>query len=160
MNNQRGLTLLEVLVAVTILSLVVLSVSYLFTQNYSFSLKEEKRDMNVDIARNVMEELKRSLKNTALSQQAIYNQTVNLTLLRNNQPESPAAVLYYPNANDRQYEIRIRDLTIAGQTVPVEDANGTTYNFPVQDFFAHIQVEVVHTASNARYTLESYVEKR
>ncbi|MCF6092693.1 type II secretion system GspH family protein [Microaerobacter geothermalis] len=58
MNNEKGITLIEILAAITILAIIVIPVSMLFTGSYTNSKKEEEKTQAVQIARWVTEEIK------------------------------------------------------------------------------------------------------
>jgi type II secretory pathway pseudopilin PulG len=112
-NNQKGITLIEVLAAITILMMVILSVSYLFTKSYEHSYKEEKLDVSVNIARTVIEELKKHLKDTQTTtiQISTSNENQPLTLdisaLRNAVTQTTdAANLFYPSSRTKRYKFR------------------------------------------------------
>ncbi|WP_397379460.1 prepilin-type N-terminal cleavage/methylation domain-containing protein [Paenibacillus sp. YYML68] len=160
-TNQNGLTLIEVMAAVVILSIAVLSFTMLFSKNVEFSHREENRNAALTVARTVIEELKPVLPTTGNAN--IFGQQVLLASLRDNNAATAPAVIYYPSAADRQYRITITDLVIpASQSFQVQDKlkPANTFQFNVRDYFSHIQVQVDGlTSTGESYTLQSYIER-
>lgn len=153
--------MLEVLAAVTILSIAAISFTLLFTKNYEFSHQEEKRNVSLQVARTVIEELKTALP-TSSAQLTLFGQAVNLTSLRDQAQNTAPAPLFYPAAGDRQYEILITDLPIpANQSFPIQDAANAakSYNFAVNAYFSFIQVQVRSLTTDEQYTLQRYIER-
>lgn len=162
LRSQKGVTLLEVLASVVILSFVVFSVSYLFSKSYENSYKEESKDMSVNLARTVLEELKQKLKTTDTSlplPSPFEGQTIDLNGLRGTPPYTHASI-YYPSVNDKQYEIKISSLPFEDKTYQLADANGKSFDFRLNRYFALIQVEVVHANPDNSHIIQSYMEKR
>lgn len=163
-NNERGITLLEVLAAVAILSVAMISFSLLFGQNFQFSHREERRDVSVNIARTVIEELKGQLPSGA-ERMTIFedHQEIDLALLREPSADIQAVTVYYPSGTDRQFTVVIRNIPIPADkriTIPNPDDASQSYTFPYHDFFSHIEVEVENEALRTSYSLQSYVERR
>ncbi|WP_409346909.1 prepilin-type N-terminal cleavage/methylation domain-containing protein [Paenibacillus sp. MBLB4367] len=158
MKSEKGITLIELLVAIVIVTMLVLSISYLFTKTYENSYREEKKDVSVNIARTVMEELKRKLKTTS-AVETIYEQPVNLAGLRQlpgSEIKQPS--VYFPSASDKQYEIVISVLHFEDQNYPITDTNNKSFVFKLSDFFSLIQVEVKQHSMNTSYKVQSYME--
>lgn len=53
-DNDRGFTLLEVLLSVTILSIVIISFLAFFNQAYSYTKQNEDKTVFINVARNVL----------------------------------------------------------------------------------------------------------
>lgn len=170
-SKQDGLTLLEVLAAVTILSFVVMMAYYVFTQNYEFSHKEEQRDVSVNIARAVIEEMRGPFKagSTTASIQLNHDPSagggasplaIDLTRLRDNNTANPLPPMQHVDTEGQTYIITINDLTIGpDKNIQINDDNGNAYTFPTADHFALIQVTVVNELFNTKYELQVYLEK-
>ena len=54
LKNERGLTLLEVLLSITILGIVLMSFLSFFSQAYSYTKKNEDKTVGINVARNVL----------------------------------------------------------------------------------------------------------
>ncbi|NHN30731.1 type IV pilus modification PilV family protein [Paenibacillus agricola] len=168
MNNQKGLSLLEVLAAVTILAMVILSISYFFTKNYEYSNREESKDISVNVARNVIEDLKPGLMNgTAVTlfsnSEAAHALALNeIELLRDNQDNT--FTFDYITDPISHLKVAIREINIPNnRTYTITDELNTEIRFPfvMNHYFSHIEVTVTDTLlNNTTYTLQSYLEKR
>jgi type II secretory pathway pseudopilin PulG len=167
--NEKGLSLLEVLAAVTILTMVILSVSYLFTTNYKFSSQEATRDLSVNIARSVIEDLKPAIQAGVAATLFSNNPDIatpititanDINLLRDNLPNTLTYdYIIEPNIN---LDITIRDIEIPNlNAVSITDALDAshTYQFVMNQFFSHIEVQVTDNLLNTTFTLQSYLEK-
>ncbi len=53
-RNERGFTLLEVLLSITILGIVIISFLSFFNQAYSYTKKNEDKTVGINVARNVL----------------------------------------------------------------------------------------------------------
>lgn len=53
-RNDRGFTLLEVLLSITILSIVIISFLAFFNQAYSYTKQNEDKTVFINVARNVL----------------------------------------------------------------------------------------------------------
>ncbi|WP_158560477.1 type IV pilus modification PilV family protein [Paenibacillus contaminans] len=161
-KSEKGVTLIELLVSIVLVAMIVLSVSYLFTKLYENSYREEKKDVSVNIARTIMEELKQKLRTTEGSI-VVYGQQVSIASLRTNPAPGTAAlpsppVIAYPSASDKQYEIAISAMPFDEQTYPITDAKNKSYTFKLGEFFSLIQVEVKQLSMNTSYKVQSYIE--
>ena len=54
MNNQKGISLLEVLLSITILSIITLSILSFFNQAYDYTKRNEDKTVGINVARNVL----------------------------------------------------------------------------------------------------------
>jgi prepilin-type N-terminal cleavage/methylation domain-containing protein len=165
LSNEKGLSLLEVLAAVTILAVVIISFSMLITKNYEFSSKEEKRDISVNLARTVIEEIKDPLKSsgaTMINSILLYeNQAIDIAALRNTvTADTLVSRIFYPSDIDRQFEVRINNKHYDNNILTLTGTNNVNYNFTVNDFFSLVEVEVVNLNLDTNYSLQSYLEKR
>lgn len=157
LSNNKGMTLLEVLVAVLIIGMIVASISYLFTTGLANSLKEEKKDAAVQIAREVMEEMKKQLKTTNASFE-YRKQTIQLNPLRGT-AETQQTILY-PGVDDSQYRIQIGNKTFEEKKYAITGTNKTSYTFSVREFYALMEIKVTNQNTGGTYTLQSYIEKK
>lgn len=149
MRNQKGLTLIEVIGSITLLSIAVLSIIYILQQSNLDSKSNEKTDDAVIAARNVMEEIKSKLKSNVL-ETSIYGQTISLTQLRNRS----SVTLYYPSLNDRRYEIQLQSYATSLGTVALTD----NINSNLDNIFRRVTVTCMDLTSLKKFELEAYVE--
>ncbi|QOR66369.1 type II secretion system protein [Cytobacillus suaedae] len=63
--NNKGITLIELLLSITILSIVILSFMTIFSQLITFSVKVEDKVTVINIAEEVLNNVKRSVPNSA-----------------------------------------------------------------------------------------------
>lgn len=54
MRNDKGLTLIEVLLSITILGIIATSFLSFFTQSYSYTKMNEDKTVGINVARNVL----------------------------------------------------------------------------------------------------------
>jgi prepilin-type N-terminal cleavage/methylation domain-containing protein len=160
LKNNRGMTLLEVLASVLIIGLIIVAVSYLFTTGYANSIKEQDKDVSVQIARAVLEEIKHNLKTTRESA-SYQSQIIDLNPLRVsiNTGETVLPALYYPSQADKQYTILVKNMGYEDRTYQFKGSNDKNYSFSVKPFFSLIEVEVKREATSTMYKLQSYMEK-
>ncbi|MEK8128599.1 type II secretion system protein [Paenibacillus filicis] len=179
LRNEKGLTLVEILASLVILSMVILAFTYTYNQLFSASAREQKRDVSVDIARSVMEQLKASFSSGTASMNiwfpptnnsgtlpnpgADIQQLVNLVPLRQT-VTSPVQLetIYYPSASDRQYKVNISNIPIPEadkQVYTITDNNRTSYTLKVADHFSLIQVEIIPAAGGVSYAIQSYLDR-
>lgn len=156
-SNEKGMTLLEILVAVLIIGMIVTGISYLFTTGLANSYKEEKKDAAVQIARDLMEEMKLQLK-SASATISYRSQTIRLDQLRGTAESTQS--LKYPGAGDPQYTITIANKPFDDKKYILNGTNKLNYEFSVREFYSLIQIDVVNQTTGSTYTLQSYVEKK
>lgn len=160
MKSEKGITLIELLVSIVIVSMVILSVSYLFTKLYQNSYKEEKTDVSVNIARTVMEELKQKLKTSESITFFDNVESTTITSLKTRpstgNPES--ITIAYPTAANKQYDVIISSLAFDEFSHKFTDSTNKEYQFNLSEFFTLIQVEVKHTQMNTTYKIQRYIE--
>jgi type II secretory pathway pseudopilin PulG len=149
MRNQKGLTLIEVIGSITLLSIAVLGIIYILQQTTLDSKSNEKTDDAVIAARNVMEEIKSKLKSNLL-ETSIYGQTISLTQLRNRS----SVTLYYPSLNDRRYEIELHSYATSLGTVPLADNLSSN----LDNIFRRVTVTCMDLTSLKKFELEAFVE--
>ncbi|WP_159883471.1 type IV pilus modification PilV family protein [Paenibacillus puerhi] len=177
-RNQKGLTLVEILASLVILSLVILAFTYMYNQLFAASSREQRRDVSVDIARSVMEQVKTSFSTGAATLNIWFPptsasstlpnpgadapQTVTLTFLRQTVTAPyQAEAVYYPSAADRQYKVQITNVPIPdadNQKYSLGEGN-TKYTLHVADHFSLIQVEVIPTGAGSSYAIQSYLDR-
>lgn len=153
-RNDKGLTLIEVLAAVVILSFIVLTFSYLFTQGTKNSKTEENRDQSVAIARSLMEEIKMNLTKGGTIQ--FHSNPINLDMIRNASTVPvplPALTLAYPQATDGSYKVEITADPVLGQKITV-----ASNDFPLTNYFRLVKIKVTEQQFQSVYVLESYLE--
>lgn len=157
LSNNKGMTLLEVLVAVLIIGMIVATISYLFTTGLANSLKEEKKDAAVQIAREVMEEMKKQLK-TANSAFEYRKQMIQLNPLRGS-PETQQ-MISYPGVDDPQYSVQIGNKLFEEKSYTFMGTNKENYTFSLREFYALMEIKVTNQNTGGTYTLQSYIEKK
>ena len=54
MNNQKGLSLLEVLISITILSILTITILSFFNQAYDYTKRNQDKTVGINVARNVL----------------------------------------------------------------------------------------------------------
>ncbi|MFE8703435.1 prepilin-type N-terminal cleavage/methylation domain-containing protein [Cytobacillus sp. FJAT-54145] len=54
LKNEKGLTLIEVLVSITLLSIITITFLSFFNQAYSYTKKNEDKTVGINVARNVL----------------------------------------------------------------------------------------------------------
>lgn len=152
-RNEKGLTLLEILAAVVLLSIAIMLFTNLFANAFERSAKEQKQDEFVVIARTVMEEMKVHLPQSTSTSITLFGQTVGIGNFRTTAPPVPAITLSYPDASTPTYTVTIR-------TEPVTDYNVAVsgHNFDIRNYFRRVIVEVRHPGLDKSYTLESLIE--
>lgn len=155
--NNSGMTLLEVLVSILIVGMIVASISYLFTTGLANSFREEKKDAAVQIAREVMEEMKKQL-GTASSFFEYRQQMIQLTPLRG--ASETQQTLLYPSINDAQYSIQIGNKAFEEKKYKLTGTNTKSYTFSLGEFYSLIEIKVMNQALGSTYTLQSYIEKK
>lgn len=54
MNNQKGLSLLEVLISITILSILTITILSFFNQAYDYTKRNQDKTVGINVARNIL----------------------------------------------------------------------------------------------------------
>lgn len=150
MNNQRGLTLIEVLASITLLAVISLAVIYTLQQSTLFSKKNSDKENSVLIARTVMESIKSGLKSG--SSVELYGNTVSLSPLRLTN-QSALSALYLPDSIHPKMRIDIRTLPISNDTVSVQSKS-----YHIANYFRLVEVTATDITTNQAYSLKAYVE--
>ena len=151
MNNQRGVTLIEVLGSVALLAVAILTITYALQQSTVFSKDNEQIDQSVQITRTVMEELRGHLSDQSRRTVAIYGQDVDLDQLRAG-TNSPI-MLYYPDRTHVQYTLSISAAT--GGLPPVGMGNDA---LELDSRFKQITIYCEPPGKNKPYELQAYLE--
>ncbi|GGG23489.1 type IV pilus modification PilV family protein [Paenibacillus abyssi] len=154
MNNQKGLTLIEILGSVTLLAVAVLAITALLQQTSLFAKDNEAIDQSVSISRTVMEEIKRNLASRDSISLFEDGQTLALTELRDNAPayKLPYSI-YYPNAADPQFEVKVES-----DVYNLSDIHFKDQTYQITDYFRLIRVTSINLTTNKSYILEGYAE--
>ncbi len=155
--NNSGMTLLEVLVSILIVGMIVASISYLFTTGLAHSFREEKKDSAVQIAREVMEEMKKQL-GTANTVFEYRQQIIQLDPLRG--VAETQQTLLYPSTNNAQYSIQVGNRAFEEKKYTLIGTNAKSYTFSLREFYSLIEIKVMNQAFGSTYTLQSYIEKK
>ncbi|MEO3945478.1 type II secretion system protein [Gorillibacterium sp. CAU 1737] len=148
--NQKGITLIEVLVSITILAIAVLAAVYALQQSTAFSKSNEARETNVQVARTVMEEIKAKLKQADPVTVELYDQTIDLTPLKGLESAQLSSITT-PRSSIR--------IDIESHR-PEQSLSVKGIAYPVGDYFRLIQVTCTKTATGETYSLKAYVESR
>lgn len=153
MTNKRGITLIEVLVSIVILSIAVLSVSYLLQQSSLFSKHNSDRENNVSIVRTVLEEIKASFNKETVS---VYGQQIQISLLKNSD-QSPEQIIYAPNSTSPKVKLVIKTIPLPSQATHIS-IEGKSYN--LNENFRLVQVTGTDIQTSQPYVLQSYLESQ
>lgn len=152
-HNEKGMTLIEVLAAAVILTFIVITFSYLFTQGAKNSKAEEKRDQSVAIARSLMEEIKTHLIYEDTIQ--FRSQPINLKAIR--EAAAPIKIsslsIQYPQDTDETYTVEITADPVSDKTITIEEKI-----FQLTQYFRLVKIQVTEMQFQTSYTLESYLE--
>ena len=155
-NNEKGLTLIEVLATVTILAVAILSVTLLLQQSDLISNSNERMDRAVQITRSTMEDITYNLADE--DEILIYGQPLDLSSIRNDASElseTPYGTAFFPSVNDRQFQLNIYAMQV------MEDQNEYVVKeetYHLSDYFVIIRVECINLLNNKIFELESLVE--
>jgi len=145
-SSNKGLTLIEVLVSLTILSLILLGIMNFFNQAYSFTNSNQKKTAAVNVARNAL---------TFMEQSTGINSFIAIRDRIENHPDSSGKLEICNNEyqlvwngehNDASCSpITINDIPYNVSIVPRLDKNYT-------DYFIPLTVEVNWTVNKHEYT--------
>lgn|GEM_PF-3267465 len=172
MRNQKGLTLLEVLAAIAILSGVVITVAALINSSVTSATREQRKDISVDLAKTVLEEIKHNLKNTSLASTTLttlnakpVNIVINLANLRQPVAEkTDVATFPFTDSGNHIYQIVVSNMPYANTdnmlTITDPTDSEKTLNFDITQYFSIVQVQVTQPQLNVNYVLQSYIEKK
>ncbi|MGO4544499.1 prepilin-type N-terminal cleavage/methylation domain-containing protein [Paenibacillus sp. 2TAB23] len=149
MRNQKGLTLIEVMGSIVLLGIAVLGITYILQQSSIDTKSNEKTDDAVVAARNVMEEVKSKLKSTTTST-TVYGQAIPLQQLR----DRSSTIIYYPNASNRKYELRIQSHATTLGAVSLTNSVVSD----LDSIFRRVTVTCIDLSTQKEFELEAYVE--
>lgn len=154
MNQDKGLTIIEVIASVAVLAVIVLVIVAILQNSSSSSASSNVTDRALQNARTVMEEIKNRLDTTETTFTYL-GQTINLTNLRNKTVASYEQTIYYPSDANRQYGILIRSRN-PGKTIdPIPGSSGA---FNLNDVFREVTIVVTDLqTSRTPVTLQSMV---
>lgn len=154
--NEKGLSLVELLATITIVSIIVVSIIYVFTQ-FQHSARQQKTLTDaVNMSRTVLEELKWGLPKHEIAAVTLFedNQTLDLAPFRDPamQPYEYSE-LYYPSSSKRHYQIHIKTINFS----KTMQHNHITLH--IENYFRNIEISVIDMLNGSVvYTLQSYVE--
>lgn len=151
MNNQRGVTLIEVLGSVTLLAVAILTITYALQQSTVFSKDNEVIDQSVQVTRTVMEELRGQLSDPAKRTISIFDQDVDLDQLREG-TVSPI-ILHYPDRANVQYTLSI---TSAAGGLPAIGSGDDILDLDSR--FKQVTIQCDPPGKNKPYELVAYLE--
>jgi len=150
MNNQRGLTLIEILASITLLAFVIVTVVLVLQQSTIFSKSNSQKENNVLVARTVMESIKSGLK--AGDTINLYGASVSLSNLKL-AANATLPVIYVPDSAHPTTRVNVRTLPIRSDTVSVQ-----AKDYHIGDYFRLVEVTTTEVATNRSYSLKAYVE--
>ncbi|MBH5318228.1 prepilin-type N-terminal cleavage/methylation domain-containing protein [Paenibacillus sp. GSMTC-2017] len=146
MNNQKGLSLIEVLGSIVLLGVAILSITFVLQQSTVHTKDNQKQDQSVQITRTVMEEIKHNLRTSYTA--SIYEQVVNFKLATNK--------IQYPKVNP-EYNITI-DLSVPTlNTVTIPKKSGDL-KYDLKNIFKHVKVTCTNSITGKQFVLEAFVE--
>ena len=154
MNQDKGLTILEAIASVAVLSILILVIVAVLQNSSATSSSTNVTDRALQNARTVMEEIKNRL-DTSESAFTYLNQTINLASLRDRTVASTQQTVYFPNVSNKQYSIAIQSMT---PNLLVDPIAGQSNKYNLNDVFRKITVTVTELKSSRRpVKLESMV---
>lgn len=148
MNNQKGLTLVEVLGSIILLGVAVLGITFILQQSSIHTKSNEQLDESITISRNVMEQIKNQLKSNNETL-ILYEQSLSLEGLRH----LASLTVYYPNSIQREYEINIQSADAA-----LGHAQAADLNLNLDAMFRQITIHTKELSSGKTFELTAYVE--
>lgn len=156
-HNEKGLTLIELLATMTILSIVVVSVIYVYS-NFHHTARQQKQSADaVNVARTVLEELKANLPGNDPTLQ-LFDQSIDLTALRNLNDSALPQTVQYPDVHSNKYTITIDAFPFSKQIAFTNEALQDT-TLQLGDYFHIIHIQIIDATSHSEiYHLQSYVE--
>lgn len=155
--NEKGLTLVELLATITIVSVVVISIIYVFTNFQNTARQQKAHSDAVNAARTVLEELKWALPREGLTTTTLFDdeQPLDLTPFRDDVTQPYVYnQLYYPSDSHRKFQITIKTIDFSKQLQYSDDVT-----IPIENYFRNIHIEITDLVTKEIiYTLQSYVE--
>lgn len=151
MNNQKGVTLLEVLLSITILSIVILSFLSFFNLAYDYTKRNEDKTVGINVARNVLYYIEQ------LDYQSVSNEYPDLT----KEDKSPEIKLTKESCNNPIFDNQ--DVCNDFFSTAINDKFHTTVtimkpNDPQLQGYL-FSVKVTSTWSNQTATVEGVIKK-
>lgn len=157
-HNEKGLSLVELLATITILSIVVISVIYVYSNFHNVARQQKVSSDAVNIARTVLEELKATMPGTDPTLKLFGQQEISLTALRSLDASSLPQTIHYPNSHNSKFKIVIDASPFNKQIDFTNDALQDT-TLQLGNYFRIIQITIRNSASDSEvYNLQSYVE--
>lgn len=155
-QNEKGLTLVELLATITIISVIVISIIYVFSNFQNTARQQKVHSDAVNVARAVLEEIKWALPRDGLATTTLFDdgQILELTPFRDvsTQPYEYNQ-LFYPSDNNRKFQIAIKTINFS-KKIQHKDVS-----LQIENYFRNIQIEITDLVTNKLiYTLQSYVE--
>jgi Tfp pilus assembly protein PilV len=153
MRNQKGLTLVEVLGSIVLLSVAILSLTYVIQQASVHTRDNEKTDQSVQITRTVMEEIKKNLKNQTSTSVRVYGKDIPLSAMRSASGMT-SFTINYPNDANPQYRILIQSAASGLGSVNISEVPTAD----LDQLFRKITITSTNISSSKQYQLEAIVE--
>lgn len=144
-SSSKGLTLIEVLVSLTILSIILLGIMNFFSQAYSYTNLNQKKTAGINVARNAL---------SYMEQSAGEDSFISIQNLINNNPDTTGHLLVCNN----QYKILWNNATDAAcspiriNNVDYEVVVTPTINEEYSNFLIPIEVTVTWNVRNNPYS--------
>jgi len=160
MNNEKGLSLIEVLGSIAILGIAVLGLAFILQQGAAHTKSNERKGNTVQLTRNVMEEIKENIRDQPSV--TVFGQSLPLAVLRDH-PSASLAPLYYPSQADKQYEFQIKTSSHSLGSISLRNGVTAEDNLPVyesyntSDLFRYVVITCRSLASKDEYELAAYV---
>ncbi|MFT8321652.1 MAG: type II secretion system protein [Bacillus sp. (in: firmicutes)] len=128
LSSSKGLTLIEVLVSLTILSIVLLGIMNFFTQAYSYTNLNQKKTAGVNVARNALTfmeqssfmEIKSMLEKDSSAKGSLVVCNDSYTIQWSNNSSSGSC-----------HPIKINNIDYHVEVNPTLDNNYTSYFIPI-----------------------------
>lgn len=139
LNQDKGLTLIEVIASVAVLAIIVLVVIAVLQNSAATSASTNVTDRALENARTILEEIKYKLDSEEPSYHYDEEQVVDLVALRNPALSVYEQTVYYPSNSDRQYSLTIRSERPSQSIDPIV---GTSASYELSDIFRNISVTV------------------
>lgn len=149
MNNEKGLTLIEILGSIIIIGIIVTTVSFILQQGTMSSHQNKKKFTAVQITQNAIEELISISKDEDITDKdinvPIFEQSVSLS--------QGEATIYYPNAQEQQYKLDIKE-------IPSALPPSTTINtkpIEIKQRYPKFLITCTDLSNQRTYSLEFYL---
>ena len=130
LSSSKGLTLIEVLVSLTILSIILLGIMNFFNQAYSYTNSNQKKTAAINVARNAL---------TYMEQSSGTNSFIALRQRLEDNPEEEGTLricdssykVFWNGEKQECDPITINNVTYNVTIVPTLDKNNTAYFIPL-----------------------------